>query len=269
MTPEVIKTFIQGVVATEIAKLLNGGNLSPMHTDCEGKPLCSTTEIVACAALADLIVEHIVNDKILGKLVTTVEETEGGFLVKYATGEEAEFLLDNVLKEIAIEDSVITITLADGTEVTLDLTGQVKSAVDDTIEGDGTTDNPLKVKNPLPEPTGDEEEGDHLVMGPDGKPLWETPPPCYVPIKNATGNFTLAVDDNGMLVIGNGRHINISDTIEYPIGFRVDIRGAATIDPQGAVTMGSIDNLKSVVTDGGATLIKVSDTDWWLAGALE
>lgn len=316
MTPQVIETFIKGAVASEIAKLLNGGNLSPMLQNCEGRMICSTTQIVECAELADLIVKHLVEDGVMGPLVSAVEKTDTGYVVKFATGQEDVELLDNVVTGMSIEDSVLTLTLADESTLTLDLAGEVAISVGDEFTGTGTEDDPLGLLNPLPVAEADQ-EGAHLVQGPEGpvwahihidgtlqgtgtevdpyrvtnplpastddnagahlvvdgsgNPVWEQPEPCYVPIREEASNHILTIEDHGQLFMFGSTtdsHLVIADDVEYPVGFRVDIRGVAKVDTTGSNVLNSIDDLTWVVEDGGASLVHLGNGQWWLAGAL-
>lgn len=72
-------------------------------------------------------------------------------------------------------------------------------------------------------------------------------------------------EDSGGLVVGPGT-VTLSDQVE---GFRLDLVGPITVTPPAGHTIRSADGLTQVVADGGATLIKIGATEWWLAGNLE
>lgn len=93
--------------------------------------------------------------------------------------------------------------------------------------------------------------------------------PCLVNVITTSGARTIALTDAGALLLGSANTLTISDTIQYPIGFRLDIKGAATIAAESGQTIQSMDDAKKVVANGGASLVKTGTNTWWLVGALE
>lgn len=117
-------------------------------------------------------------------------------------------------------------------------------------------------------PTGGS-EGDRLVKGATG-PEWQPTAPCTVPIRRLTQNLMLTLEDQGKLLIADGKQIMILPTSSsWPIGYRVDIQGPTNIVPSAGITLDSVDDMKRVAAKAGATLIKTGTDQWWLAGALK
>lgn len=113
-------------------------------------------------------------------------------------------------------------------------------------------------------PSTPADEGKLLTVDAAGEPVWEDLPPCLVETISASG--TLTEDANGSLAVGAGGTVTAPSSL--PIGFRVDLVGPVTVATPGS-TLKSIGGDTKVVADGGATLIKISATEYWLAGALE
>lgn len=167
---------------------------------------------------------------------------------------------DAGLAAVATTDTPTIDFSGDGTAAT-PVTGAVKLATGGvnriTAEATG-----LRVTPELPAYTA-ADNGKKLVIV-AGVPEWQEDAPCLVETRAGTG--TLVEDDTGKLVLGTGGTITAPASL--PIGFRVDLVGEVTVAVTGG-TLRSVDGNTKVVADGGATLIKTSATEFWLAGALE
>lgn len=102
-----------------------------------------------------------------------------------------------------------------------------------------------------------------LAVGPDGEIYWRRPQPCYV---QTTAASTPTAADNGKLHIGGGI---ITLQASLPVGWRMDVKGAAEVAGDTGVIIQSMEGARNVVLNGGATIIKTSASTFWLAGAIE
>lgn len=173
-------------------------------------------------------------------------------------------------------------------------TGLTQVHHDDTntvaLAGQGTTENPLTANVKVSADTGnglvlrpdglyvkpgegggdslppismpDDEDAD-LAVGPDGEPYWRRPTPCRVQTTSAARPTD---EDNGKLHTGGG---TITLSQDLPVGWRMDIKGAAVIEADPGVIVRSMEGARNVILNGGATLIKISPSTFWLAGAIE
>lgn len=167
---------------------------------------------------------------------------------------------DAGLASVATTDTTTIDFSGDGTAAT-PVTGAVKLATGGvnriTAEATG-----LRVTAELPAYTAADNGKKLAIVA--GVPQWQEDAPCLVETRAGTG--TLVEGDTGKLVLGTGGTITAPASL--PIGFRVDLVGAVTVAVTGG-TLRSVDGNTKVVADGGATLIKTSATEFWLAGALE
>lgn len=99
MQTKVIKTLIEGLLAQNIAQLLNSGQLSPRLTDCAGDDICATTAMVACREFTDLLIKNIKVDKVIGPLLSGVSYEDGTFTFTFATDgdEPIEIEIDSLV----------------------------------------------------------------------------------------------------------------------------------------------------------------------------
>lgn len=192
------------------------------------------------------------------------------------------------------DGKTLTLTMSDNTTVVVSLADLIPVQGGNTVSGDGTVATPLEVKRA---PNG------HLTSSAAGltvdaasvvgtlKNCAGQPhtaanaiptctemnqaiedalsAPCLVNVITTSGARTIALADAGALLLGSANTLTISNTIQYPVGFRLDIKGAATVAAASGQTIQSMDDAKKVVANGGASLVKVAASVWWLVGALE
>lgn len=108
----------------------------------------------------------------------------------------------------------------------------------------------------------DDEEAE-LAVGSDGEPYWRRKTPCLVQTTTAAAP---TLDDLGKLHVGGGT-ITLNNTL--PVGWRMDVRGAAAVVAGTGASLQSMEGASNVILNGGATIIKTGTNTFWLAGAIE
>lgn len=86
----------------------------------------------------------------------------------------------------------------------------------------------------------------------------------FIRIQTTNANANLEAN-SGSLVSG----VSTLTMTNKTIGFRLDIVGPCVVNIPAGHTLKSADSKNTVVDGGGATLIKLTSTQWWLAGNLE
>lgn len=208
--------------------------------------------LVSCARVGDALTEWLDSASELKKTALCEALDCGGIEGQAFSTLDTDSL---AFTGAGTEDEPLTanvqVSTEEGNRVTVDATG-------------------VHVAAELPESTA-ADQGKHLVVDETGTPVWQEDEPCYVPVEQTTGvNRPLTLEDNGKLLMGGPINIVIpAASSSWPIGYRVDLRGPAQAIPTLGVTIASNENMKKVVANGGATLIKTGTNEWWLAGALE